>query len=58
MYVKENGTITSTEYQEITNISRQMATIDLTALVNKGLFIKLGKAGRGIVYQLTDLPNN
>jgi ATP-dependent DNA helicase RecG len=32
MYVKEKGKITNKEYREITKISRQMATIDLTDL--------------------------
>ncbi len=57
MYVKEKGTISSKEYQELTNISRQMATIDLTSLVTKRILVKLGKAGRGITYQLPNLPN-
>ena len=53
MYVKEKGKITNKEYREITKISRQMATIDLTDLINKDVFIKIGKAGKGIIYQLT-----
>ncbi|RMF31902.1 MAG: hypothetical protein D6752_01200, partial [Candidatus Nitrosothermus koennekii] len=57
MYVKERGRITNKEYQKVCNISRQMATIDLKDLVDKGIFIKTGKAGRGIAYQLTKLPN-
>lgn len=57
MYVKEKGKITNKVYQELTNISRQMATIDLTNLVNRSLFMRLGKTGKGIAYQLTNLPN-
>lgn len=57
MYVKEKGKISSKEYQELTNISRQMATIDLSDLANKKIFQKTGKAGRGIAYKLTKLPN-
>ena len=53
IYVKEKGKITNKEYREITKISRQMATIDLTDLINKDVFIKIGKAGKGIIYQLT-----
>jgi ATP-dependent DNA helicase RecG len=52
MYVKENGKITNKEYQEITKISRQMATIELTNIVDRGVFIKIGKAGKGVAYQL------
>jgi len=40
MYVKEKGKITNKEYQEITGISRQMATIDLKQLVEKGILVK------------------
>lgn len=57
MYVKEKGKITNKEYQELNSISRQMSTIDLTDLANKKVFIKIGKAGKGIAYQLTKLTN-
>ncbi len=50
--------ITSKEYQELTSISRQMATIDLKKLVEKGVLVKTGKAGRGIACKLTHLPND
>jgi len=40
------------EYREITKISRQMATIELTNIVDRGVFIKIGKAGKGVAYQL------
>jgi len=58
MWVKEKGRekITNRNYQELNDISRQMATIDLTGLVNKNIFTRIGKAGRGIAYQLTTLP--
>ncbi|MGC8886704.1 MAG: ATP-binding protein, partial [Verrucomicrobiia bacterium] len=57
MYVKQKGKITNKEYQKINNISRQMATIDLKGLVDKGIFGVVGKAGRGIAYELTKLTN-
>jgi ATP-dependent DNA helicase RecG len=57
MYVKERGKITNTEYQKLTGLSRQMTTIDLTGLVEKKIFIRIGKAGKGIAYQLTKLTN-
>ncbi|RLD13456.1 MAG: transcriptional regulator [Caldiserica bacterium] len=56
-YVKEKGRITNKEYQKLTGISRQMATIDLNHLVERGIFIKTGKAGAGVAYQLPKLPN-
>jgi ATP-dependent DNA helicase RecG len=57
MYVKERGKITNTEYQKLTGVSRQMTTIDLTGLVEKKILIRIGKAGKGIAYQLTKLTN-
>jgi len=35
-----------------------MATIDLRKLVEKKILTKVGKAGAGIVYQLTKLTND
>lgn len=58
LYIKAHNKITSKEYQELTSISRQMATIDLKKLVEKGVFVKTGKAGRGIAYKLTNLTND
>jgi len=57
LYVKKNGKITNKEYQELTKVSRQTATIDLSELTEKSVFIKTGKAGRGIAYELPKLPN-
>jgi len=57
MYVKEKGKITNREYQKLTGISRQMATIDLKQLVEKGVLTKIGKAGAGVAYELTKLTN-
>jgi len=52
MYVKEKGKITNKEYQELCNISKPMATIDLRGLVEKGVFEKAGITGRGTEYIL------
>ena len=57
MYVKEKGKITNKEYQNLAGISRQMATLDLAQLVEKGVLIKIGRAGVGIAYKLTKLTN-
>jgi ATP-dependent DNA helicase RecG len=51
-YVKEKGKITNKEYQELTGVSRQMATIDLSEMVKKSVFERIGKAGKGIAYQM------
>ncbi|HOK79624.1 MAG TPA: ATP-binding protein [bacterium] len=57
LYVKEIGRITNREYQELNNISRQTATLDLKEIVDKKIFRTIGKAGRGIAYELPKLTN-
>lgn len=57
MYTKEKGNITSSEYQNLTGISRQMATIDLQELMKKCVFKRSGKVGKGVTYQLTKMTN-
>ncbi len=49
-YVKEKGRITNKEYQTINEISKQMASIDLKGLVDRKIFDRLGKTGRGTEY--------
>jgi len=51
-YVKEKGKITNKEYKELTGISKPMSSIDLRELVDKNVFEKLGKTGRGTEYIL------
>ncbi len=51
-YIKQQGTITNTEYQRLTNTSKSTATRDLDELIQKGLIIKKGKTGRGTKYML------
>jgi ATP-dependent DNA helicase RecG len=51
-YVKEKGKITNKKYQELTGVSRQTATIDLSEMVKKNVFERIGKAGKGIAYQM------
>jgi ATP-dependent DNA helicase RecG len=51
-YVKEKGKITNKEYQQLTNVSKPMATIDLKGLVEKRILLKLGVTGRGTEYIL------
>ncbi|MEA1925391.1 MAG: putative DNA binding domain-containing protein [Candidatus Altiarchaeota archaeon] len=54
-YVIKQGSITNREYTSLTNISRKMATIDLTDLVEKGLLIRVGEGKRGLKYILSGL---
>jgi ATP-dependent DNA helicase RecG len=50
VFVKEKGKITNKEYQQLTNVSKPMATIDLKSLVDKRILVKLGVTGRGTGY--------
>jgi ATP-dependent DNA helicase RecG len=50
MYVKEKGKISNKEYQGIYGVKERLASIELTDLVNKGVFVKLGTTGRGTFY--------
>lgn len=52
LYIKEHGKITNRLYQDITNISKPGATLDLQDLVNKELMNKIGTTGRGTYYTL------
>ena len=43
LYVKENGSVTNKEYQELFKVSRQTATRDLSELVRLGIFERVEK---------------
>lgn len=49
-YIQEKGKITNREYRELTSISRNTATNDLQALVEKGILKQVGR-GRGVYYE-------
>ncbi|MBT9170049.1 MAG: hypothetical protein DDT18_00387 [Actinobacteria bacterium] len=57
MYVKEKGKITNKEYQELTGVSRQMATIELADMVEKQILVRVGIVGKGTAYHLTKMTN-
>jgi len=52
LYAKKNRKITNKEYQELTKVSKAMATIDLRELVKYGIFEKKGVTGKGTEYLL------
>jgi ATP-dependent DNA helicase RecG len=52
MYVKQKGKITNKEYQEIANIKERTSTMDLSDLVQKKIFQKVGTTGKGTYYTL------
>jgi len=51
-YVKRNGRIANSEYQQLTGATRKTATRDLDELVTKGVFKRVGEK-RGSHYLLT-----
>jgi len=52
LYVKKNGKITNKEYQEINNVKKRQASIELADLLNKQIFERIGKTGKGTFYNL------
>jgi len=52
MYVKERGKITNKEYQKLTKVSKPTATRDFAELVQKNIFILMGKGKRDTNYTL------
>jgi len=50
LYVKETGKITNRAYQKICQVKKRQATEDLTELIEKGLFKRIGTTGRGTYY--------
>ncbi len=52
LFVKENGQITNSIYQDINNIGKSTATEELQSLVEKDILSSSGSAGRGSYYIL------
>jgi ATP-dependent DNA helicase RecG len=52
LYVKENGKITSVEYQEINDVSKRTATNDLSELVEIHKILKQLGTSVGIYYEI------
>lgn len=50
-HVKKTGNITNSEYQRILGVAKRTAHRDLSVLVEKGLFIKIGTRGKGTFYR-------
>lgn len=52
LYVKERGSITNKEYQQLTGVSKRTASSELSELVDKDILIKTGgQRGRGTAYR-------
>jgi ATP-dependent DNA helicase RecG len=57
LYVKEKGKITNSEYQMLSDVSRETATRDLKELVEKQLLIPSGQKGAGSFYSLKGIAS-
>jgi predicted HTH transcriptional regulator len=51
-HVKRVGQIANSKYQKLTGVAKRTAHRDLTDLVKKGLFVKIGTRGKGAYYKL------
>ena len=51
-YVKRKGRISNSKYQVVCNTSERTATRDLSELVESGIFIQIGRTGKGTNYAL------
>lgn len=52
LHIKDNGSISNNEYQEITGTTKRTASRDLTELLQWNLLSKTGNTGKGTVYTL------
>ena len=52
LYVVENGSITNSQYQKLTDTSKPTATRDLQELESKGILINKGTKGSSSKYEL------
>ena len=65
-FVRQNGSISNSEHQQLTNTPRRTAARDLELLAEAGLFVRMAKAGRSVRFQLAarsnanvpNVPNN
>ncbi|MES2615951.1 MAG: helix-turn-helix domain-containing protein [Bdellovibrionota bacterium] len=51
-YAKEHGSISNSEYQKITGVSKRTASRELNELKIKDIFIVEGTTGKGTIYRL------
>ena len=53
LYVKEKGSINNSLYQELNDVGKTTATVELQELVQKGILLQTGTKGRGIKYAIS-----
>jgi ATP-dependent DNA helicase RecG len=52
-FLKINGRITNSQYQEKFSVAKRTASLDLSELVTSGLVKKVGTTGKGVHYRLS-----
>jgi predicted HTH transcriptional regulator len=52
LYIKENGSITNSQFQQLIGVSKRTATRQLQELIEKGFVQKSGTTGKGTSYIL------
>ena len=52
LHLKSVGTLTNSQYQELTGAEKRTASRDLAELVERGLIERVGATGRGVKYRL------
>ena len=50
LFIKENGSITNSQYQNLLSVSKRTATRELQELIEEGWIDKMGTTGKGTVY--------
>ena len=55
--LRKQGSISKREYQDLVSVSTRTALYDLTALVNKGVLVRIG-TGKSSQYSLSSKPKN
>lgn len=50
LYIKEHGSISNAQYQELAKISKRTATRDLQEMIERRLLRKIGTTGKGTLY--------
>jgi len=58
VYVKERERITNNDYQRLNHVSRQTASRELTELVSRSIFRRIGKTGKSTFYALVPMSSN
>jgi ATP-dependent DNA helicase RecG len=54
-YARQRGRVASRDYQHMNSVSRQLAAVELSDLVQKGVLVRTG-ARRGIAYEMPRMP--